>query len=335
MYELIGMLGSPYSMKLRALMRYRRIPHIWTVLLPEMSQRRFGVKPVLLPILRFPDGSDHIDSTPLAEALEARHPDGRSAYPRSEAARFLAVLIEDYADEWLTKAMFHYRWSYAEDVDYCSRWLASDILPSGAPEARAAIAARLAERQITRLPIVGCTPENAPIIEATFVELLAILGSHFERSPYLFGRQPSVADFAIYGQLIQLATDPLPARLMRDAAQPVFDWLRRIDDASGLEEDGWDDAVLGSATLARLLDLIGTVYLPFLVANARAVERGEAEFSTLLRGKAYAQGSFKYQQKCLERLRDIYAGLSPPALTALRGILGGSGCDEHLRRRNG
>ena len=32
------------------------------------------------------------------------------------AVAFLDMLLEDYGDEWLTKAMFHYRWVYAPDI---------------------------------------------------------------------------------------------------------------------------------------------------------------------------------------------------------------------------
>ena len=34
--------------------------------------------------------------------------------------RFLNALLEDYADEWHTKHMFHYRWWFDEDIKKAS-----------------------------------------------------------------------------------------------------------------------------------------------------------------------------------------------------------------------
>ena len=64
-----------------------------------------------------------IDSSPIIRRLEVEHA-GRSVIPADPAMAFLDELIEDYADEWLTKAMFHYRWAYQDDIDK-----AAQILP--------------------------------------------------------------------------------------------------------------------------------------------------------------------------------------------------------------
>ncbi|HBP14871.1 MAG TPA: glutathione S-transferase, partial [Gammaproteobacteria bacterium] len=50
-----------------------------------------------------------VDSTPIIRRLESEIP-GRSVIPEDPVIRFLDYLLEDYGDEWLTKAMFHYRW---------------------------------------------------------------------------------------------------------------------------------------------------------------------------------------------------------------------------------
>ena len=77
------------------------------------------VKPRLIPMLKFPDDDSwRVDSTPMAYELEARYEDDRSIVPSDPAQRFLSDLIEDFADEWFTKAMFHYRWYYAADRDF-------------------------------------------------------------------------------------------------------------------------------------------------------------------------------------------------------------------------
>ncbi len=57
--------------------------------------------------------------------------------PRGTVYRvFLASLIEDFADEWLTKAMFHYRWAYDADIQYASLRIADDCFPAQKGAAR-------------------------------------------------------------------------------------------------------------------------------------------------------------------------------------------------------
>ncbi len=65
-YRIFGGPGSPYSHKMRAVMRYRRIPHDWVIMLSGWDGtgqteklRRFGKQ--MLPIVQFPDGTPWTD----------------------------------------------------------------------------------------------------------------------------------------------------------------------------------------------------------------------------------------------------------------------------------
>ena len=92
--------------------------------LGRVSEETAALRPALMPAVRFPDGDYHVDSSHIIAALEERHPGGRSVLPDQPALAFLAELIEDLADEWLTKPMFHYRWHHAEDREHAGRFLA-------------------------------------------------------------------------------------------------------------------------------------------------------------------------------------------------------------------
>jgi glutathione S-transferase len=321
MYELIGLPASPYSIKLRAILRYRRIPHIWTMLLPEASARAFNVRPVMLPILCAPDGGEHIDSTSIALMLEDRLPDMRSILPADPAMRFLCLLIEDFCDEWLAKLMYHYRWSFDEGAAMASRWLANDLRPAAPADARAATAAVMRRRQIDRLAMVGCREEHAPLFERDYRAVLALLSAHLARTPFLFGARPSLADFALFGQLSQLAIDPVPRRIMEAEAQDVADWVRRMDDLSGWTGTAWDDGAIDNAAVQSLLALAADHYLPYLTANELALAAGHGTLNLDIGGVAFAQPVFAFHRKCAQRLRALWAALPARAKATLDPML--------------
>ena len=320
-YTIYGALGSPYSMKMRAVLRYRRLPHIFVSAMPG-DEPIAHVRPPVIPVLLFPDGSWHVDSTPIVETLERDLPPMRSLVPEDAALAFLAWLVEDFADEWGTKMMFHYRWYREADQQAFSHWGAFDRLAGRGRAAIERAAGAFAARQIARMPLVGCTGENRPLIEETFRELVGLLEAHVTERHFLFGSRPSVADLGLYGQLSQLASDPTPAALMRAETLYAFRWVTHLDDASGIEGEWLGPADAGSDLLDGLMALCREVYLPFLAANDAAVRAGEDEFAVELRGRRWRQGTFRYQAKCLARLRQRYAALDGGARRRVEAALG-------------
>lgn len=330
LYTIYGGLGSPYSMKMRAVLRYRRLPFAWHQMGPGDEGIFKNVKAPVIPVIRFPDGSWHNDSTPMIFALERLHPE-RSIIPADGVHAFLAFLLEDFADEWGTKAMFHYRWFRPRDQKQMSEWLSFDRLKGRGRASILEQASRFRERQIGRMALVGCTEENAPIIEETARDILALFEAHVTEEFYLFGTRASLADFGWMGQLSQLAMDPTPQELMRAEFPFTYRWLSNLDDASGVE-GAWREssAPLPSAVL-DLLRLTGEIYFPFLIANAEAVARGHDTFALRLRGKPYSQGAFKYQVRCLQELCRAYNALPDGVKTRIDPILSETGCLEPLK----
>lgn len=317
MYTLYGALGSPYSMKMRALLRYRRITHIWKdgAAARDALQQ---VKAPVIPVLQYPDGHFANDSTPLVYDLEERHAE-RSVVPPSPAMAFLAHLLEDFADEWLTKAMFGYRWLEEVDQVQMSRWLAFDNLKGGGLEVSQKFAAMFRDRQVGRMALVGCTRENFPLIEASTRAVLAALEAHVVNRHCLFGTRPSMAEFGIFGQLSQLSTDPTPQAMMRKDYPYTYRWLAHIDDMSGTEGE-WEPGF--APVVAELVRIAGQVYVPFLRANAEAADAGAQAFRMEAMGLPYEQGTFKYQLKCLRELQARYAALQGAARGAVDEVLG-------------
>lgn len=328
-YRLIGSTASPYAIKLRALLRYRRIPFDWVIMTKALRKLTEHLRPNLIPVLQYPDGTFRGETTTLAYDLESRHPD-RSVIPQDRAVAFVCDLLEDLADEWAVKALFLYRWWDPVDQAYVSRWAAEEWSTSDEEPGSPAEVEHFRRRQISRMPILGATAENKPLLEESYRRILAAFEPHVGMAKYLFGSRPSLADFAWFGQLSELATDPTPMRIMRGSAPFTEHWARRLDDASGVD-GAWylrEQALSGMAE--ALLRIAGELYLPFLVANAEAFAKGVERLEINVWGLPYALSPFKYQVKCLSLIRDKFTALNAQDKTALRAVLQRTGCWEHL-----
>jgi hypothetical protein len=65
-YRLIGSTASPYAIKLRALLRYRRIPFDWVIMTRARREATEHLRPNLIPVLQYHDRTYRGETTTLA-----------------------------------------------------------------------------------------------------------------------------------------------------------------------------------------------------------------------------------------------------------------------------
>jgi glutathione S-transferase len=335
--RLVGGTGSPYTRKMVALLRYRRIPYsiIWGD--PAGTLDALGIakpKPIFHPTFLFANDDGSVqpmcDSSPIIRHLERLYPE-RSVIPVDPALAFIDYLIEDFGDEWCTKYMFHYRWYPAADADN-----AGTLLPLGMdvslPDAlHQNFKEVFSARQVGRLYVVGSNHTTAPVIDASYRRFLAAMQAHLAQQPFMLGNRPGAGDFAMFGQLTQLVGfDPTPRAIAHQISPRTVAWVDRMEDQCGLEpqDNDWFALEALPDTLHGLLSEIGRVYVPALLANATAAEAGEKTWETTIDGAPWAQQTFPYQAKCLRWINEQYSALGPVDRERVDRVLAGSGCEE-------
>jgi glutathione S-transferase len=329
-----GAHSSPYSRKMRAVLRYRHIAHDWVV--RDSANDDLPPAPVpVIPVIAWRDeaGEYHdvmVDSSPQITRLEDEY-SGRSIVADDPATAFVDFLLEDFADEWIAKMMYHYRWAYAEDTEKSGRLLPLDSNLQLSDELAARAHDFVIDRQVGRRAMIGSTDANAPIIERSYERTLDALQTHLGDHNFCFGTRPGRADFAIFGQLMpMLWWDPTPTAVAVERAPRTVMWNQWMDDLSWWRvdgDDGWVAAEEIPVTTRALLGEVGRTYAPFLVANAAAVADGVAEMACEIDGAEYRQAPFKYQAKCLAWIRDAYAALSDTDRSRVDDVLAGTGCE--------
>ncbi len=322
-YRIYGSELSPYSVKVRSFFRYKNLDHEWIPRSPAVqSEFQKYAKLPLVPLVVTPEGEGIQDSTPILERFEASQPDP-SVMPADPALAFVSALLEEYGDEWGNKWMFHYRWRYQPDVWSTAERIAQQMMGAQGTLAVAQARAAVAERMMGRLGFVGSNEKTLQLIEASFKTALGLIEAHLASRPYLLGGRPAMADFGLWAQLYEAATDPTPGAIMRETAPNVMAWLQRML-SPRLEGEFEALSALVPTLMPLLREEVGALFLPWSKANAAAIAAGEKSFTLSLGGAEWTQEPQKYHARSLAEIRRKYeAAKDAPGLDRL---LAESGC---------
>ena len=267
-YELYGAEASYYSGKVRAYLRYKRIPFIEYPNTPENYRKvilpRVGWP--VIPVVVTPEGETLQDSTDIIDALEIRFPDA-PVYPATTKERLAALLLELYGDEWLKIPAMHYRWN--RNYDFAIAEFGRMNAPELTGEARREAGLKISKPFAGALPFLGVTPRTEEAIEASYEGLLGELDRHFAVYEFLLGTRPSIGDFGLIGPLYaHLYRDPASGDLMKRVAPNVARWVERMmkpPHPKGGEFLARDEV---PATLMPVLQRMMREMIPVLVSTA-------------------------------------------------------------------
>ena len=338
---IVGNPASPYTRKMLALMRYRRIPYAVEWGDPRALIKKMGLeepKPILLPVLVFNiDGKNKAitDSTPIIRHLENEF-SVRRVIPSDPKLNFLNYVLEDFGDEWVTKYMFHYRWHFEDDIEK-----AGTVLPlmhdvSLENKSHLEFKKYFSELQISRLWVVGSNNKTAPIIEESYKRFLNQLETCLSINPFLFGKRPSSSDYAIYGQLTQLiGFDPTSSAIAHNISPRAISWIDQMEDLSGLNvhEEDWITFEQAERNLSNIFEEIGKVYMPALLANSNAINQNEKTWTANIDGAEWNQKSFPYQAKCLQWINNEFEVLGNDDQEDILNFLRNTGCSDLILGR--
>ncbi len=324
MYRIFGAELSPYSVKARSWFRYKGIAHKWIVRSMANAEvfQKYARLP-LIPLVITPEDEGLQDSTPIIEKLEAKHRNP-SIIPPAPVMPFISALLEEYADEWGNKHMFHYRWTYKPDQISAASRIA--VMQTDDEAMQKTMAEQIRTRMVPRLSFVGSSNETAAQIEASFARLCGALEKHLAAREYIFGGRPSLADFGLWGQIYNAWTDPTPRALIENKFAGLLPWIKTM--LAPEKQGEWEEWPALKPTLMPILsEEVAGLFLPWSAANAKALENKEAEFSVALEGKPFRQQTQKYHARSLKALRDRYSASQNPEL---EDILEESGCRPFL-----
>ena len=330
---LYGSTISYFTGKLEAALRYKEIDYRSE---PMRSQAQRGLIPQATGVFQMPafqleDGRWLTDSTLILQWLDQAYP-AYPLLPQDPVLRFVSLLLEDYADEWLWRPAMHYRWHYAPDAARLSRHISQELLSDmpGPLWLKQFFVRRRQRRLFTAGD--GVSAHTQAHVEGIYLGTLTALEAMFANRSFMLGARPSLVDIGFFGPMFRhFSQDPTAAALMQKRAPHTQAWVDRMWASRGSQMQGDWVRVLPQ-DFAPLLREVGQAYMPYLLANAQAVAQGHKRFNVTIQGCAYQQvRTSRYRLLCLEMLQHHFAALSALQRVELDAIFAGSGISPALR----
>ena len=242
------------------------------------EEARAGGWPGGIPAVIDADGTVMWDSTSLILHWEHHHPQ-RSVLPPDPTHRFLALLLDDFNDEWFYRPAVGTRWLYPENTVHGSWDLARDAaheIPLPVGQVREIVTGAMTG-SLARL---GATPENIDgWVEGCLKPWFAALSAHLARDGYLFGARPSLADLAFHGgNAAHFVNDPLCWGWVEEAGPEVARHTFRLTAPDDQDLGDWAPPGEVPDTLLAVLREAGRHYLPW-VAEATVAGRATVELA--------------------------------------------------------
>lgn len=330
---------SYYSGKLEAYLRYAGIDHerieVNTDVLREVVLPATGVMKV--PVMQCPDGRWLKDTTPMMQWLDSQHGQP-SIYPSDPADKFIALLIEDYADEWLWRPAMYYRWNFADSHRLLRHRLGRE-LSDGTRYPAVAIGWYMRWRQyLTFVRDDGIRADNEVHVQALYQRTLAQLSQRLQGRSFLLGEQPSIVDFGFFASMFRhFALDPHSAKQMVDAAPAVYAWVGRVWNARASDRElGTTTSPLesfSSPDWTPIFNEISRDYLTYLDTNAAAYACAAKHFDLYLGTTCYPHMAVvRYRVACREQLLKAYRALPVRARAKVDKHLQTSGISVWLQQ---
>jgi glutathione S-transferase len=302
---------SYFSGKLEAFLKYKNIPFEISEVDSQKKFRKIyrntGV--MKMPAMESTNGDWLFDTTPTIEWLDSNYP-GISIYPEDPSLKFLALLIEDYGDEWLWRPAMWWRWVPMGSRRTLGWTIGSEIIDKRIGRQAGWF---FAKRQMQEwLWGDGVNKSNEKKVRDMLFREFEFLEALLEDQPFLLGSHPSIADYGYFASMFRhFGNDPDSAEIMRMDAPNTYEWLARLWN-SKQEKLGpkvkwqWPVAEYWNS----LLDRIANDYLTYLEQNASAYFSDKKRFD--FEGKSISFSNTKtthYRVWCFEVLQKKYLEL--------------------------